>query len=357
MLKLNTNVVPTWDIDSSNTQYVLPSYIGYITNVTVDGSNVTAYTFLHDTVTVDVAPTTTITISYFSRQERDILGNGEVTMGDLIDEVYDEMGRKQYTKIYPKEKVRRDLNKTIGQIIDDVPERSRIQHYSFKGINWLKISAQWVTVNITTAASYPLDIEGSFLIWKWLYYNYFDYTWETFTVSWASLIWEDDRLIVWHKIPTGVERVSEVYVNWVKLEYTDSRDFYMDTRDRFTIIKDYQWQEYLYLPYSSTEYSCVVKFVPDYAITTVDEDILDIPYRYTRVFVYEVVYRLLASREDDRAPYYQNEFEKEYKKYKTYKAKATRKTKSKIWFAQTFGERNTMWYTEVLPNWIYDEYL
>jgi hypothetical protein len=105
-------------------------------------------------------------------------------------------------------------------------------------------------------------------------------------------------------------------VNGVKLEYIDSRDFYMDTADRFTIIKDYQGNEYLYLPFNSKTYTCVVKYIPDYAIATHDEDILNIPYRYTRAPVYDVTYRLLASREDDRWAYYEKQFEKAYDKYK-----------------------------------------
>jgi len=357
MLKLTNDIIPSWDIDGINLEYVLPNYIWYIVDVIVDWVVVTDYTFLHDTLTLTVAPATTITTSFFYREERDIMGNGEVTMGDLIDEVYDEIGRKKYTKIYPKEKVRRDLNKSIWVLTDNTPERSRIQHYSFKGLNWLTVSVEWHTVNLTKPETYALPIEGSFFVGKWLYYNYFDYDGETFTVSWADLIDANDKMIIGHRIPTWVSKISEVYLNWNKIEYIDSRDFYMDTASHFTIVKDYQWNEYLYLPFSSAEYSCVIKFIPDYVLTTVDEDVLNIEYRYTRVFVYDVASRLLGSREDDRWQYYKEMFNDEYKKYKAYKAKATNKTKSKIWFASTFWERDTRRVVEILPENVYDPYL
>ena len=357
MLKLIQNEIPSGTIDWVNIEFKASSYIWYIQTITVDWTPTTDFTFEHDTISVTVAPVASISISFFSREERDILGNWEVTMWDLIDEVYDEIGRTNYSKIYPKEKVRRDLNKTMWVILDDTPERSQIQHYSFKGLNWLTVSVDWHTVDLTKPEAYALDIEGSFLVGKWLYYNYFDYDGSTFTVSGADLIDAWDKMIIGHRIPYWVERVSEVFVNWIKLEYIDSRSFYLDTADHFTIIKDYQWNEYLYLPFNSVEYSCVVKFIPDYALTTIDEDIINVPYRYTRVFVYDVCYRLLWSREDDRWQYYKALFEEEYKKYKWYKAKATRKTKSKIWFASTFWERDTRRMVELLPEWIYDPYL
>jgi len=357
MLKLTNDIIPSWTIDWINTTYVLPNYIGYIVDVVVDWVAVTDYTFLHDTLTLTTAPATSITTSFFYREERDVMGNWEVSMWDLIDEVYDEIGRKQYTKIYPKEKVRRDLNKTMWILWDNIPERSRLQHYSFKGLNWLTVSSDWHTVDLTKPETYTLPIEGSFFVGKWLYYNYFDYDGVTFTVSWADLIDADDKIIVWHRIPYGVEKISEVYVNWIKLEYTDNRNFYMDTANFYTIVKDYQWNEYVYLPYSSQEYSCLIKFIPDYALTTVDEDVLDIEYRYTRVYVYNVVYRLLGSREDDRWQYYKQLFDEEYKMYKAYKAKATRKTTSKIGFGSVFWERDWHRIVEMLPEGVYDPYL
>ena len=357
MLKYDSNVVPSWDIDWTNKTFIMPNYIGYMVDVIVDWDSVTWYTFLHDTVTLDVAPTTSITGSYFYRAERDIMWNWEVTMWDLIDEVYDEIWRRQYTKIYPKEKIRRDLNKTIWVYLDEMPERKQIQHYSFKWLNGLTVTIEWHTVDIERADSYNLDIEWVFFVWDWLFYEYFDYDGEVFTISWADLIDTWDEILVWHKIPYWVERVAEVYVDWVKLEFIDSRNFNMNTYWNYTIVKDYQWNEYIFLPYSDKEYSCVVKFVPDYAKTTVDEDILDIPYRYTRVFVYDVCYRLLASREDDRWQVYEKLKNEEKKIFKAYKSKTIRKSKNRIWFWKTYDWTSSVRYIDILPDDVYDEYI
>lgn len=242
-------------------------------------------------------------------------------------------------------------------LFDWINSRDRIQHYWFKWLNWLTVSIDEHTVDITRAESYNLPIEWSFLVGKWLYYNYFNYDNGVFTVNGTDLIEAYDKIIVWHRIPYWVDRISEVYVNGVKLDYLDSRDFYINTIDHYTVIKDYQWNSYLYLPFSDREYSVTVKYVPDGTIMTMDDDIVDIEYKYTRVVVYDIAYRLLASREDDRWKYYEAQLEKMEKKYKWYKARATKRTNRQIWIAPVFDFRTTRQLHDILPDGVYDPYI
>lgn len=348
MLRLNNNIVPTWLINWSNTIFQTSEYIGYITEVVVDWAVVTNFTFSADIITVPVAPVSSILISFFSREERDIEGNWELTMGDLIDWVYNEIWRKQYSKIYPKERIRRELNDTIGIMYDNIPEASRVQQYSFNWLNWLRVINQLNNI-ITPHTSYTMDIKWMFLAWENVLYTYYGYDWNTFTVMWdLTKVW--DYMNVWHRIPYWVSKVSEVYVNSQKLEYVDSRDFYIRSEGVFTIITDKEWNQYLFLPFSSREYTAVIKYVPDYAYTTTDEDILNIEKRYRRIFIYDVTYRLLASREDERWQFYKIELKELERKYRSHKANATRKTKMKV----NIWERETQWKVyNILPTNIY----
>jgi len=369
MLKLNKNIVPTWAINWVNKTYVLPEYIWYIQTIVVDWAVAEEHTFEHDTVELTSAPSSSITISYFSREQRDVTWNWEVTMWDLIDDVYDEIGRKQISKVYNRERVQKELNKTIGVIMDDVPERSRIQNYSFSEINWIKINRTDNTNNISVESSYPLDIEGSFLVaestssflWtnKWTYYNYFNFDWTKFDVVDNTLVsdtWLVDA-IVGHKLGAWIEKISTVYVEGQEYQYVDNRDFTMTSRGVFTTMKDYEWNSYLYLPWNDKTTTTVVKFLPDYAKVNNDEDVLNIEYRYTRVFIYWVIYRILASREDDRWQYYKNEFTEELKKYRGYKAKNVRKSKSRIGFGSTYDRTSTWVVYNPIPTDVYDQYL
>lgn len=357
MLKLIENEALANTIDWVNKVFKTSWYISHIQNLVVDGVEVDAFTFKHDEITSDIAPTTSITASYFMREERDVAGDWITTMLDIVNDVYDEIGRTNYSRIYPKERLIKEINKSMWILFDWINSRDRIQHYWFKGLNWLTVSIDEHTVDITRAESYNLPIEWSFLVGKGLYYNYFDYDNGVFTVSGTDLIEAYDKIIVWHRIPYGVDRISEVYVNGIKLDYIDSRDFYINTIDHYTTIRDYQWNTYLYLPFSDKEYSVTVKYVPDGTIMTNDDDIVDIEYKYTRVIVYDIAYRILASREDDRWKYYEAQLEKMEKKYRWYKARATKKTNRKIWLAPVFDFRTTRQLHDILPDGVYDPYI
>ncbi len=358
MLKLIKNEVPIGDIDWVNKNYTLSWFISEIEEVVVDSVVITTswYTFLNNQISLASAPATSLTVSFFMREEREVEGNGQVTMGDLIDDVYLEIGRKQYSTIYPKERIRAELNKAIWRYSIEMASSSKLQTYWFKWINWMTVSPDGNTVDLSVEATYPLDVMGQFMVGKWLVYNYYDYDGTSFTVSGDDLIDSYDRIIIGNRIPYGVDKISEVYINDYKLEYIDFRDFYMDSVGVFTITRDYQWNSYLFTPYSTEEYTAVIKFIPDVSVKRFDEDVVNVPYQYTLVPVYEAAYRLLASREDERWQYYKQELVEAKKGYKAFLAKTTNKQRSKIGLAPTYWEyikRNV----QVLPSDIYDPYL
>ena len=355
MLKLEKNIVPTWLIDGANKVYVLPFVISSIDDITVDWIVTTEFTTENATITLTSAPITTITVSYFKREERENTWNWQVTLGTLVEDIYEEIWRRQYSTLYPDSRLKKEANKSIWALDDEMNEHSRLQQYAFKGSNWLVVS-DVITNEVTLAESYNLDISWLFLVWDNIKYDYYAFDWEKFTVYNWGLIEYRDELLVGHRIPYWVEKVSEVYIDSVKLEYVDQANFYINSFGVYSIIKDFQWNSYLMLPYNKEEYTCVVKFVPDRDILTDDEDVIDVPYKYTRAITYDVSYRILASREDERWQYYEVQSKSEKKKYINYKNKTTKKVRGKIWFASAYEGRKPNEYNPI-PSDVYDAYL
>lgn len=355
MLKLIRNEIPTWTIDWTNKAFTVSGIISHIDIITVDWIELeSGYKFSADEITLDVAPTSTIVVSFFKREELDVLWDGTVTIWDLVNDIYDEIGRKQYSRIYPKERIIREINKTIGVLFDITNSRERIQHYSLRWINGLTVTTEWNTVDLTTPETYNLDITWTFLVDTWVYYDYYNYDGTKFTVAWADMIDDYDKINIGHRIPYGVDRIAELWLNGVKLEPIDPREFNFSHYDKYTTMRDSQGNRYIFLPWSDKEYDCVVKFVPDHRIMLFDDDIVNLEYKYTRVVVYDICYRLLSSRDDDRWERYKRFLEEEKIIYKAYKAKQVDRQRSKIWIAPVY--ENTKKFVNIMPEGIYDQY-
>ena len=328
MLKYITEI-PVWIINWTNKSFELDYLISHIDSLLVDWVEST-YTFSANQLTTTAAPTTTIVVKYFARDEFDMEWNWEVTFWDLIDLTYEEIWRKVYSRIYKRDQIKAKLDSSIWRLFHKVQSRNRLQSFSFKWINWLSVSVDWNSVDISKEDSWLLEPIWNFLVWDGIYYDYYDYDWIKFTVAWDDLIDSWDALLVWTKIPYWVEKISEVYVDWIKLRYVDNREFYINSNWVFTEFKNRKWERYLYLPYSKQEYTCTVKFVPDRKRFSFDNDIVDIDYDYREVPVYEVAYNILSAKEDDRWQLYKQKFNDLLTEYKAFKKSATVKTRTRI---------------------------
>jgi hypothetical protein len=54
------------------------------------------------------------------------------------------------------------------------------------------------------------------------------------------------------------------------------------------------------LPYSDKAHTVNVKYIPQHNHYLFDEQIIEIPYEFADVIVYDTAYRLLKDKEDDR---------------------------------------------------------
>lgn len=308
MLKLIQNEIPTWAIDSSNVEYDTENIIGTIQSVYVDWALVTAYTSNILTIILEVAPVSTIVVNYFYREVSAIRWTWEITLWNLKDDFYRKIGRlnenwtipTNLNKLYPEDYVKEQLRKTIKRIWNKTPNRTRLQQYSFLSTNWYQVDDTTTDYIITFKEKLTEEINWVFLTDKWALYEYYDLVWNTFHTADIDVTSAWDKIIVWHRLPYWVKKVSSVQIDWDWYVYKDERQFDFAEEWYYTTMKDFQWNEYLFLPYSATEKTYTIKYTPNLGDISDDNDILDIPDEYTDLFVYDVAYKLLRDKEDER---------------------------------------------------------
>lgn len=352
MLKLKQNVVPTWTIDGTNKIFKVDEIIWAIQSIYVDWVLVTGYDFDALSITLDIAPVSTIIVNYFYREVSAIEWNGSVTLWDLKDWFYRKIGRvnadgtvpQNINKIYPQDYIKSELRKSYKRIINKSPEKTRIQQYAIKGTNGYTVVDIASENTITLEQSVTQEIAGMFLVGEWVAYDYYNLDNNEFQVKDVDVseIW--DKLIVGHRIPYGVQKVSSVRVDGVELDYVDERDFGIDTIMHYTIIKDWQGNRYLFLPYEDKIRTTIVKYVADSSDISDDNDIIDIPEEYQDVVIYDTAYRVLMDKEDERWIWIKNELwtgRKEWLlfEYQSFVKSETKNTRSVIGLGSTYKYR------------------
>lgn len=303
MLKLKLNETLTWDIDWVNKTFTSDNYIALVDSITVDGVLLTPadYTINRYDIIFNTAPTTSIVPNFFIREELDIVGEGTVEFWDISREVYEELWRNNLSRVYDKTRVDRMIEKSLKRITNKTSEKWRVQHYALEWINWMKIlqlSNNW----FSGSHIQWIDTEWVLLAWDNVFVEYTDYDWSSFTTeTWVDTVLNiGDKVLVSHRVPYWVQKITEVLVDGIPLTYIDNQMFSLDTDWFYTIMRGKNWSQYLFLPYSEKAYTLSVKYVPDRERISLETDIVDIPYEYTTVIVYDVLYRILLSREDDR---------------------------------------------------------
>ena len=353
MLKLEQNITLVWDIDWVNKVFKTEDkIIGAIQSIYVDWSLVTDYSYEAISITLDTAPTTSIVWNVFIREVSPIKGNEMVTLGDLKTSFYRKIWRvnnnltipANLSRLYPEDYVKEELRKSYKRITNKSPEANRVQQYTLYWTNWYKIISETIDSTVSFEDSLTTEIEGLFLIGKWIAYDYYSVDWDTFKVKDVDLsnIW--DKVIIWNRIPYWVDKISHVYVDGVELNYIDNREFAMSTTWSYTIMKDFQGNSHLILPCNDEVQTTVVKYIPDLYHISDEEDLLDIPEEYMDVIVYDTVWRLLRDKEDERWIQFKEDlwtWRQQWLlyEYQSYNKWQVRRTNHRIWLASTFNHR------------------
>ena len=339
MLKYKANETLTGNIDGVNKIYISDNFIAKVDSIIVDWVALSEWDYSVDryTLTLNTAPTTSVILNDFYREELDIIWDWLVEFGDIIKEVYEELWRNELSKVYTKNRVISMINKSIKRITNKTSEKASVQHYALEWLNWFKISnltASWMNWSNIQG----VWVEWAMLAWDSVYVPYTSYDWTSFdAILWVDTILKNwDKAIVGHRIPYGVQKPTSILVNNTPLDFIDNQLFTTNSVWVWTIIKGKDGSNYIFLPYSETSYTLVVKYVPDRDFLINETDIVDIPYEYTTTIVYDVLYRLLLSREDDRMQWYKTMLYWDrqepwlLKEYRTYIKEQIKKTRGKI---------------------------
>jgi len=349
MFKLTRNEVPTWIINGTNTEFKTSKIIWTIQSVVVDWISVTWFTWENLTISLSVAPSTTITVNYFYVDVPLLRGNWLVTLWDLKISFYRKIWRvnddlsipANINKLYPPEYVKEELLKSYKRITNRTPETNRIQQYTTIWRNWYIVTWSISEDTITLENSLTTDIAWIFYVWNWISYDYYSIAWWLYQVKWVDVSAVGDKLITWNKIPYWVKKITEVISDWVELSYIDEREYFMWNDYNYSITKDWQGNSYLLLPYAVDTVDTVVKYIPDMNYFSTDTDIVDIDEEYMDVIVYDTTYRLLKDKEDERWVDFKNELWDWRKQWLLYEYQSSvksqiKKTRARIWFANTY---------------------
>lgn len=348
MLKLKQGVIPTWTIDGVNKEFKVEEIIGAIQSIYVDWNLVTGYSIDALTITLDVAPVSSILVNFFYREVSAIEWNWQVTLWDLKTGFYRKIGRvnnnltvpANIAKLYPEDYVKSELRKSLKRITNKSPEKKRVQQYTLRASNWYIVTGEISDNSITFEQSLTQEITWMFFVWDGVSYEYYGLDWTTFEVAEVDLSELWDRVIVWYRIPYGVKNISTVHCDGRELTPKDERYWGMYERNTYTVTKDFQWNEYLFTPYSEDVETIVVKYIPDLWCISDDNDIVDIPEEYADVVIYDTAYKLLKDKEDDRAQWIKDDlwngrWTGMLYDYQSYIKSQIKKTKNRIWFAKT----------------------
>lgn len=351
MLKLIKNVVPTGAIDWTNTTFTVDKIIGAIQSVVVDWYDVSEDTSFDElSLNVPTAPSSTIVISFFYREVANVRGTGEVTLWDLVTSFYRKIGRVKQDgqvpdnikRLYPTDYVKSSLMSSIKRITNISPEKNRVQQYAIHSSTWASVTLDPVNNSVSLEDSISSGIQWQLMLWEGVIYDYYSTDVNgVYQVKDADISKTNDKIIIGFRIPYGVEKITNVSINSCNYSYTHENEFNINTKDKFTVTKDFQWNEYIFLPYSEEVVTAVVKYTPNADFHQTDEDVIDIPREYGDLFVYDTAYRLLRDREDDRWMTFKQEVwtgSREWLlfEYQNFIKSKIKKPRTRIGFASTY---------------------
>lgn len=309
MLKLRKNVIPNGTIDWTNKVFEFESIIWGISEIRVDWFVTSWYSYQGSTLTLDIAPQSTIDSDMFERAVSDIQWDWMVTLGSLKRSFYSALWRlnpdgtipQNIQRVYPESYITDELRKSYKRITNVSPETLNVQSYTSRITTWQIVIGNNADNTITLKESLSTDIEWLFVVWDaTTTYEYFSREGERYQTAEADIAKLWDKVIVWQKIPYWVKKIVSVSIEDEVLENINEEEFNLETCGEFTIKRDSQGNSYIFLPFSTDPVNVSVKFIPDTNYFTEDYEVIDIPEEYADVIIYDTASKVLMQKEDER---------------------------------------------------------
>jgi len=317
-------------VDGTNKVFTSLNNIESLEDMRLGGVDYPLFSFNGNVVTLQDAPTVGTgapSIDYFTAGiESPTVVSGK-SLWQMIADIYSDIGEKSTSLRYPIDMVRRYILEELPLHLNmKTNPMKKVNNYSFN----LAISP---TVTSYSATSIPVSnigdeapALGKLVIGSGSIISYSTRT----TTEFTSLAWnaysykEGSKVNIGYKLPTGVKKVSEVYIDGKLCGVVDFRNFNPTIEYSFAV-----FDGYIFLPYIREEGKvCTIHYVVDTVIPEDDSYNLDFEKEYMGVIRYAVEVKLFTFREDDRLGNVVGIYKDSIKKYKSYISQQTVGTKN-----------------------------
>lgn len=303
--------VLVWDIDGVNKVFTTVYPIGLIDELRVDGLSYTAFTYNGRFITLATAPSSSIVsidIDYYRKDVDNPYIESGVTLAWLRSSIYTRIGQQITSLQFPKELADEYITEGITRISKMKRDRKKRGVFSFhKAYDTSVISTDGNIIALWTVSKY-LPWKGIAIVDNWdvVYYAGKSTTGINSLSDLELDAIEDSKIQFGYKLSKNVDKISEVFIDWFKLNPADFSEYRSNKN-----VSDFSvYNGYLFLPFSVVDGSVVtVVYFAKNSTTYTDTDIIDFDGDYMPVIKAFVLWNMYHDREDDRE-------NKEYARYK-----------------------------------------
>lgn len=332
-------------VDGVNKEFTSPQPIDRIEDLRLGGASYSDFSFSQGgtLVTLTDAPTVDTGspyIDFFVYGANPEPVGTTVTFKDVREETYLKLGHETTSEQFPTELVDSLLNEASRVLNNQrTNPRLKLNSFSFNPTGELALASYDASeINVGTVPS-NTPASGILVMPYASVIKYTGLSATSFTgLSGYSFVAQASASVnVGYALPDACKKVSSVYADGAKLEYSDIRLFtngykeYADQNNRYTVYRDpADGTDYLILPYGLKDDKVItVHYVTANFQYDSDADVVDFEAEYRQLLCLYAAYKACLFREDDRWQTFKQEYVEEFAKYKAY-LRRTEGTSSKF---------------------------
>lgn len=307
-------------VDWVNTTFTTSFPISSIEELRVGWIAYTNFSYNWKTIVLATAPTIiqgSPTIDYYKASAYKPLISSWTTFSQLRDDIYTQIGQTIASLQYPQKLVDLHIKEGLKTISNLKTNRKKVSVYSFnKAKDWRITSYSANNLNVGIIPTYTPS-KWKIVIGSSEFVDYYNTT----STSFINLVGleitptSEMRYSVWYRIPNNIKLIAEVYLNGFKLTPMDIREFALAENP----IGFYQFDNYLFLPYSNKEGDIVTVFyTSDTWDLSEDSSVIDFEGDYMKVLRRYVLKEVYHDREDEREDRAVIKYKEDLREYKSY---------------------------------------
>lgn len=316
------NETLSWVVDGVNKTFTTVYDIFKIEEVYIGWAAYRGVSFSWNTVVFNDAPplwSPQPSIDYFETTTPVPAAEWDVTLGLIINDVYDKLVQDRFTggvpnDVYKEGQIRQSIVTGWRRIKNKRAQLSAVSSYSFrKAKDFLTNNEDWGQIEIGEQTNIPASWFIALDNWAVIEYN--SYTWWTVFTAWW--VWKiGTRFSFWYKLPSVAAKPSEVMINWAVLEYEDQREWTASSK-WYTLIDDY-----IFLPLTNRNDIVVIKYIKKHQVITEDADIIPVEWDYFEMLSYFALYKVCQLVEDERWFAFKAEWKEIEKEWRSYRSRS-----------------------------------